>query len=248
MEREYYEDYGYKPFLFYVIFGITGDELEVSQSKHHVDGLPENMDIRTLTRAENGDYINGFFEGAVGEILKEQDEELFEACRAAENCVVFQGEVQEDSTLDYMRNVIGIIQAFAEKGAVGILDFLTFELYSPEDWHDIFFEQDINAQNHVKILYSEDEDGIWLHTRGMAEFGRPDIGIYNVPEDLVDDYEQLINQMIFYGGQGLFFESKVKLHTADGKTFVVNPEFVNDFENEDYNNAYYIVKDIEEIK
>lgn len=42
--------------------------------------------------------------------------------RAVGNCVVLQGTVKNDSTLDYMRNVIGIIQAFVEKGAVGIMD------------------------------------------------------------------------------------------------------------------------------
>ncbi len=52
--------------------------------------------------------------------------------------------------------------------------------------------------------------------------------------------------MIFYGGQGVFFENETRLHTFDGKTFVISPEFVNDFENEDYNNAYYNVTVTEE--
>ena len=79
----------------------------------------------------------------------------------------------------------------------------------------------------------------------MAEFGRPDIGINNVSEEKLDDYEQIINQMIYYGGQGVFFEEDTRLHTADDKSFVIHPEFVNDFENEDYNNAYYNVTVIE---
>ena len=48
--------------------------------------------------------------------------------------------------------------------------------------------------------------------------------------------------MVFYGGQGLFFKGKAKLHMLNGKTFEVEAEFVNDFENDDYNNAYYNVK------
>lgn len=91
------------------------------------------------------------------------------------------------------------------------------------------------------ILCSKEDGGYWLHTRGMAEFGRPDIGIAGVPEEKVHDYTQVIDQMIYYGGEGVFFGGDTKLHTADGKTFVVHPEFVKDFENEDYNNAYYKV-------
>ena len=41
MKREYYQDIGYKPFLFYVIFGVSGEDLEVSQKRHHVDEFPE---------------------------------------------------------------------------------------------------------------------------------------------------------------------------------------------------------------
>ena len=46
---------------------------------------------------------------------------------------------------------------------------------------------------------------------------------------------------MIYGGQGVFFDRDTRLHTSDGKTFVIHPEFVNDFENDDYNNAYYNV-------
>jgi hypothetical protein len=112
-------------------------------------------------------------------------------------------------------------------------------LYSPEKWTERFFDKEINAQNHAVILYSKEENGFWLHTRGMLEFGRPDIGIHGVSEDKIHDYVQIINQMIFYGGKGAFFNKKTKFHTNDGKSFVVEAEFVNDFENEDYNNAYY---------
>ena len=46
--------------------------------------------------------------------------------------------------------------------------------------------------------------------------------------------------------QGAFFDRDTRVHTADGKAYVIRPEFVNDFENEDYNNAYYEVEVIGE--
>ena len=246
MERQYYQDIGYKPFLFYVIFGVSAEELEVSRSKHNVDGLPEGLDIRAYNREEHGEWIDGWFTGAYEVVLKSADSDLFVRCRQAGKCSVLQGNVEEDSTLDYMRNAIGIIQAFIDKGAVGILDPQTVRLYSPEQWTEQFFGQDVNAQNHVMIYHSLEEDGYWIHTRGMAEFGRPDIGIYGVPEEKLHDYQQVASQMIFYGGQGLFFNGKARLHTADGKSFVIDPEFVDDFDNVDYNNAYYKVTVLEE--
>ena len=47
--------------------------------------------------------------------------------------------------------------------------------------------------------------------------------------------------MIYYGGRGAFFDRDTRVHTADGKAYVIHSEFVNDFENEDFNNAYYVV-------
>ncbi|WP_034490616.1 hypothetical protein [Butyrivibrio fibrisolvens] len=247
-ERKYFKDIGYKPFLFYIVFGVSGEDLEVSREKHKVDELPEGLDIRIFTREAHGEWIDGWFTGTYGSVLKKADASILEICQSADICTVLQGTIKNDATLDYMRNVIGIIQAFIDKGALGILDPQTIAMYSPDQWTDRFFDKEVNAQNHVIILSSEDSDGYWLHTRGMAEFGRPDIGINCVLEDKIHDYTQLINQMIYYGGQGVFFENDTRLHTSDGKTFVIHPEFVNDFDDDDYNNAYYNVTIIEDIQ
>lgn len=110
-----------------------------------------------------------------------------------------------------------------------------------------FFEKEINAQNHVVILISEENGKYWLHTRGMAKFGRPDISIANVCEEEIEDSKQVIGQMIYYGGQGVFFQDNVKLHIHNGKSYVVNAEFIDDFDNVDFNNAYYKVMILEEV-
>ena len=39
MKRDHYQDIGYKPFLFYLVFGVSAEELEVSQKRHKVDEL-----------------------------------------------------------------------------------------------------------------------------------------------------------------------------------------------------------------
>lgn len=247
MNREYYKDIDYKPFLFYVIFGVSAEELQVSRKKHHIDEFPAGLDMRMFNRKENADYIDGFFSGVMGNVLDEKNHEVFEQCKNADMCVVISGKVKDDATFDYMRNVIGFIQAFVENGAYGILDCLMFSLFAPEEWSIHYFEKEVNAQDHVVILYSKEENGYWLHTRGMAKFGRPDISIENVEESDFHDYEQIINQMIFYGGHGVFFDGKFRLHTKDKKTFLVQSEFVNDFENNDFNNAYCKVVVIQEV-
>lgn len=237
-KREYYTDKGYKPYLFFAVFGVSGDELQVSQSRHHVDAFPAKLEMHSLNRREHADYIGGFFKGDPGSILKAADNELYEECLHAENCVIIRGEVEDDSSLDYMRNVIGIIQAFLEQGAAGVLDLLTFSLYSPEKWTERFFEKEVNAQDHAVILFSEEENGYWIHTRGMLAFGRPDCSIHSVREEDLDEYKQITDQIIFYGGQGVFFDGEFRLHTYSGNTYKVKCTFINDSDNPDFNNAY----------
>lgn len=241
LTRAHYEDIDYRPYLFYVVFGVSGEELEVSRERHMVDEFPEGLELHLFERPEHAEYIDDLLGGVLGKLLRASDDELYTTCLAAKRCVVIRGTIEHDSTLDYLRNTIGFIQAFIEQGAVGILDLLTFSLYAPNQWTDRFFGKEIDALHHVTILFSDEPDGAWLHTRGMAKFGRPDVGIKRVPKTLVDDYGQIINQMIIYGSQGLFFHGKTRLQTGNGKSYVVIPRFVDDFENYDYNNAYYDV-------
>lgn len=141
MQRQYYEDINYKPFLFYVIFGVSGDELEVSRTKHHVEEFPHGLDMQLLCRDKNSEYLDGFFEGAMGNVLKESNNELYNRCKQSNKCAIIRGQIDNDATFDYMRNVVGFIQAFIDQGACGILDLLTVSLISPVEWTERFLKK-----------------------------------------------------------------------------------------------------------
>ena len=239
-ERPYYEDLNYHPLLFYVIFGVNGEELSVSRERHHVDEFPDGLNLISYQKPEHQEYMTELIGGALGEILDAGNHTLYEAVQNTEQWVIIRGEVQQDADLHYMRNTIGFVQALVETGAVGVLDLQTFMLYTPEEWTDIIFSNEFDPYAHVTILASAMDDGtFWLHTRGMRKFGRPDISMEGVEEDKVEHAAQVINQMIYYGALGVFFSKPTKLHTNIGPTYVVNPSFVDDFDNPDFNNSYY---------
>ena len=239
--REYYQDIDYKPELFYVIFGVSGSgELEVSRERHRVDEFPEGLELQLLDREKDGAYMDELVGGTIGQVLQRNHAAAYGRCAETEQWAVIRGQVQRDDTLDYLRNVIGFVQAFVDQGAVGVMDVMTISLMSAEEWTGKIFEPEFNPWKHVTILISEEADGSrWLHTRGMRKFGRPDISFHGIGVDKVDDVAAVVNQMIYYGARGAFFGRDVKLHTQSGKAFVVRPEFVEDFENFDFNNAYY---------
>lgn len=238
-ERPYYTDLNYHPLLFYVIFGVKDEKLIVSRKKHHVDGFPKGLSCSYCRKSENGEYMESVIGGALGGVMKKSNNILYEEIKCTDKWAIISGEAEQDSDMNYMRNVIGHIQAFMEKGAVGVLDLQTFTLYTPDEWKNKIFLREFSPYAHVVILTSEENGCVWLHTRGMRKFGRPDISMERVGKNAVDEAAQVINQMIYYGALGIFFSQPTKLHTYSGNAYIVTPEFVNDFDNSDFNNAYY---------
>jgi len=241
-ERPYYEDLDYRPYLLYVVFGVDGSQMEVSRERHRADEFPEGLRVALYRKPKHSEYMDALVGGTFGEVLGSSNPLLYKAIRNTEQWVVIQGEVERDSDLHYLRNVIGCIQSLVEKGAVAVLDYQTILLYAPSEWTSMIFEPSFEPWVHVVILTSKMGDGsIWLHTRGMRKFGRPDVSFEGVPKDRIENACQIINQMIYYGAQGAFFSRPVKLHTRDDSTYVVKPEFVDDMDNFDFNNSYYRV-------
>lgn len=240
-ERPYYTSCDYRPYLYYVVFGANAEKMQLSRQRHHVDEIPKGIETYVVTRAQNADYMESVFGGTVGSVLRQQDAALYERCRKEDTWVLLTGEIEEDADLNYIRNCVGAIQALLETGGVGVLDLLTFSLYGAERFTEQFFGRSFNGYDHVSILLSEEENGeIWLHTRGMRKFGRPDVSIEHVDREELPFAEGVANQMIFYSIQGDFFPGKrIKLHPSPEESFIVRPELVDDLENYDFNNAYY---------
>ncbi|MCQ2542330.1 MAG: hypothetical protein MJ112_08545 [Lachnospiraceae bacterium] len=45
--------------------------------------------------------------------------------------------------------------------------------------------------------------------------------------------------MIYFGGEGAVFKEQIKINVAPEESYIVRTEFINDFENDAFNNAYY---------
>ncbi len=239
-QRPYYQDTGRRPYLFYAVMGAKAEELHVSRARHHVDEMPEGLGLSGLRRPDNCTYMDELLGGSLGKILCERDHELYEKAKAAESWLVLYGEVQKDDTLEYLRNAIGFVQAAMETGAVAVLDLQTFELYSVEEWNQKIFSFKFHPYCHVTAMISPEQDGkLWLHTRGMRKFGRPDIGMTGVPYEELERAKAVADQMIFYGAQGAMFLCPVKLHPTTGRACIVYPELTGDLEDPDYNNEHY---------
>lgn len=240
-DRPYYEDTGNRPFLYYAIFGAGDEQLNISSSRHRVESFPRGLELTAVQRPEHSGYMDALLGGTLGEVLKRQNAKLYQAALESQRWAILQGEVQDDRDLGYLRDSIGVVQAAVESGAVGVLDLETLSLFSPSDWTGRVFAHGLELpRSHVVILISSEGDGsLWLHTRGMRKFGRPDIGMEQVPEKDSRQATAAVNQMIFYSALGAVFPRPARLHIGDGLVCQVHPELTGSLDDPDFNNTHY---------
>jgi len=116
------------------------------------------------------------------------------------------------NSLGYLKNSIGVIKALTEKGAVSIIDIQTSQFYTPETWINKYFTPKLpQPYNHVVIIYSREADGLWMHTRGMRTFGRPDVSLTGWPENRMKDGQELIHRFIEIYAYGKYPENNKKI-------------------------------------
>jgi hypothetical protein len=205
--------------VYFVVFGADVSRLDISADRHRVDEIPDGIDAHHL----GADLVRSFFEPPMGDHLREQDPDLAAAAVGCDSCLVITGSVTDPPTLAYLRDCIGIATAALDAGGVAVLSLQSFGLFAPERWRrDVFDGGPDLVHQLAVILYSEEEDdapapagSIWVHTRGMRVFGRPDLSIHGVPADELDIAAKVTNVLIANQAKGL------RIH--DGAVMEVGP-------------------------
>jgi hypothetical protein len=215
--RPLYTPGGGDAFVFLVAFGPDITELAVSQADHRVDEVPETLDLAV----QGADAVAAFLEPPIGDLLREEQPDLVEIAAQSEGCLVIRGAIPDPSDLLYLRSVIGIATAALDAGAVAIYNLQSFGFFGPAQWrHDVFEPDRPSPADFVVILSSDDHEGgpdgdLWLHTRGMRVFGRPDISVHGVPADQANLGGVLVRSLIEQQVKGLRIEEGSTMNVGD---------------------------------
>jgi hypothetical protein len=184
--------------LFYKVHGTFPAMPEVSRSRHRCAGVPAGCDIEHFVRERDASVLSIGLDGYFGGDLERSSPELFAAASAAEQCLVLRGVVTDPPTLDYLRDAIGVVTAMLEQGGVAVFDAHMFKWWTPDEWRERVFEPSAPVpHHHVAILVSDEADGRrWYHTRGLLKFGRPDVSVRDVDQELEPAVTDLCNRFI----------------------------------------------------
>lgn len=226
-------------FSFFVIFGDFEDAINIAASKYNFTEVPENTDIVKYHDDASPEYRDDFRSGYLWEELCQDDPELAEEIKMAPSCMVIRTEIGDQETLDYLRNIIGLVTYFLDNGGVSVYEPQCFKWWHPDKWKDIIFSpKEPTVFQHTTILVSEQANGnLWYHTRGMRLFARSDISVHNVIKDYADDVHEMINRFIEFQALGGIIDDGKKIK-IQGLPDTMWCEHKGDEDDPDFNNKH----------
>lgn len=227
--RPYYQAGGRKPFLFYAVFGefVLDKELEAATTV-----LPGGLDLRVIESAF-------FTEGASWELCCAHSPQVAEKVRACSQAMVLKGEVSSQESLDYLKSTLDFLTYLTDRGGRVVYDPFTLSGYSKEEWLDREERGQIfNPFDHTVLLSSPESGGVWLHTRGLIKFGRPDLSVRGLSEEEVSVLKKVIDRFISFQALGGVIEPHREIVLEGVDTGFRPGTMKGDLDDPDFNNTH----------
>jgi len=181
--RAHYVDSGLRPELLYKVHGKFDKPPELSASRHRTRGVPAGLSLERHAGAGDNAVFSFGLDGVFGESLASKGAAVEQRTRQAPDCLLLRGQPDAPGSLDYLRDVVGLIEALLEQGGVAVFDPFVLRWWTRDEWHTELFEPDAPMPHRHVVILESDEDLAathWYHTRGMRKFGRPDLSIRGV--------------------------------------------------------------------
>lgn len=240
-ERKYHAQYDGEAFLFYIAFGEIAHDRPLDSQKYRCDGIPAGFELMAYDTGRHGEFIGGFLQGYLWEQLIAENSSLARRIEDSPGCVVLRGGQKNPETLDYLRDCVGVLTYLLDNGACAIYDPQMFHWWSPEQWRERIFDPASPVpRRHVVILYSQEEQSpelLWVHTRGMRKFGRPDISVRRVGAAYRDAIIDLCERFIEYQAFGAVIREGYSVRMASLPPGGV-AHHAGDVDDPDFNNVH----------
>jgi hypothetical protein len=160
--------------------------------------------------------------------------ETVRLAQAAPTCASLVVEAPDPSSLVYLRDAIRSLSALA--GVVAIYDIPSATWRSAAEWRKTFAEPlPFRLQDHIDLVIRPERDlkGIWIRTRGMHKFGRPEVTMHHAPTD-DQAWAELVFQIAGSMADGMSYPAEATVRPSGSaiKSFVIRRQHDPEFEDE----------------
>lgn len=193
-QRPQYEAGGGDASVLLVVFGPKPEPLRVTSLAHRV--MP--MELLLELEYQEPHVAAALLDSPAGATLLQGWEGEEPSALTADGCMVMRAEVPDPKDLRYLRNCVGVATAILEAGGRAVANLQSLGMFTPEQWRGVIFAPDKpQPRLHVNVFHgAEDNETVWLHSRGLRAFGRPDLSIRHVPEHAMAAASDLCNRLI----------------------------------------------------
>jgi hypothetical protein len=125
--------------------------------------------------------------------LRESNPAAAALVEAAQHSVTISGLVKNPRDLHYLRDLLQLVDDLIRHGGVAVVELQSVQMYGSAEWRKKFWSGHFEPTFHCAILLSMESDKVWLHSRGMRLFGRPDLSCHGVLPQEVELLQPVFN-------------------------------------------------------
>jgi hypothetical protein len=172
--------------------------------------FPRSLSARSVAIDEHRDMFESYLEGAFRDLAGEQLGEASAALDRARYGVVVEGSIPDPPDLAHLQAIRALARYFARTaGGIAIANDLSLSWQDLRPMSNAEPPPLLRVDEWVEVLY-DDEVGA-LHTRGMAQFARPDITVFDQPHHRLERASQLLRHVAHLEAHGARFEGRAML-------------------------------------
>lgn len=212
--RPYFKPSTERAWLDLVVFTRDKPALDVDLGEE--DGFPPDYEfprtisVRATALAEHRDVFEQYLEGPFRDLATEQIGEAAAGIDQARYAVSIEGSIGDPRDLAHAQ-AIRAFERFLGRTAGGIAIANDLSLA----WQDLRAmtaaepQGRLRIEEWIEVLYDDEVRGI--HTRGMAQFARPDIALFDQPEHRLERAAQLLRHIAHLEAHGTLYGERSTL-------------------------------------
>lgn len=166
--------------------------------------LPRSVRVRTASIEEHRDAFESYLAGAFRELAGAQLGEAASAIEEARWAVTVRGSLPDPPDLAHLQAVRAFERFLARTaGAVASANDLSLSWLDLRAFAEGEPPAELRLAEWLEVLY-DDEEGA-LHTRGAAQFARPDLVALGLPDDALEPAARMLRLVARLEADGAVF-------------------------------------------